>query len=186
MNDRKESLFSLSVRAARLRDALEESGGELNEETETLLREDEDTAAKLSEKLDCYDELHRFYRSAAETCKSQKELWATRERTMANADRRLFDHVREAMELLGESRMRTAGGAYFYLQDGPVRTEADEAQLAAPYMDVIRAACEAAGLPKWLTVEPRVNRTALKEEFYGKDTRPDGLGFSRDRTVRVR
>ena len=173
------TLYELTRQMAEIEERLVETGGELTPEIEELWQE---TAESLPKKIDNYNALVKNYEAAVEAKKKEenrlKEERKIDERIICN----IKNHLIDVMTRFGYRRID--GKLCKVFLSSSTSTEVDEDLLLQPYGGKIQKFQEQ--LPSWLTVEFKVNKTALKDAYKDKDVTPAGVQFVKGTTLRIK
>lgn len=162
------TLYQLTNQMAEIEAMLEETGGELTPELESLW---EETSESLPQKVDGYNQVLRNLTAYAANLADEIKRLQGLKRTADNSAKRIKEHVLDCMEAFGLTRLE---GNYCKMSlRSSTQTEVDEDSVLMPYL----ARVEKLGLPSWITCELKINKTALKEAFKGKDVTPGGVRF---------
>ena len=156
MVSNKMTLFALTEQMADIEAMLEETGGELTPELEAQWAE---TRESLVKKVDNYNALVQKLKAYSDNIKAEQDRLAKLKKTADNSLRRITDHIKAAME---EFDMKNLEGDYCKMSlRAYTSMEVDEELVLAPY----NAALEriAARLPKYITLEAKISKTAIKE-----------------------
>lgn len=173
------TLFQLTTQMAAIEDALDETGGELTPELEELW---EETGASLIQKVDNYNALILKMQTYSDNLGAEIKRLQALKKTADNSLNRVKGHVKDAMVANGFSKLE---GAYCKMSlSSSTSTVVDEDLLLQPYGGKIQKFQEQ--LPSWLTVEFKVNKTALKDAYKDKDVTPAGVQFVKGTTLRIK
>lgn len=173
------TLYELTGQMASIEAMLEETGGELTPELEEMWQE---TGESLVNKVDNYNSLIiKLGDYSDNIAKRIKELQALK-KTADNSLSRIKGHIKDVMVANGFSKLE---GAYCKMSlSSSTSTVVDEDLLLQPYGGKIQKFQEQ--LPSWLTVEFKVNKTALKDAYKDKDVTPAGVQFVKGTTLRIK
>ena len=162
------TLYQLTNQMAEIEAMLEETGGELTPELESLW---EETSESLPQKVDGYNQVLRNLTAYATNLADEIKRLQGLKKTADNSAKRIKEHVLSCMEAFGLTRLE---GNYCKMSlRSSTQTEVDEDSVLLPYLSRV----EKLGLPSWITCELKINKTALKEAFKGKDVTPGGVRF---------
>ena len=162
------TLYQLTNQMAEIEAMLEETGGELTPELESLW---EETSESLPQKVDGYNQVLRNLTAYATNLADEIKRLQGLKKTAENSAKRLKEHVLDCMETFGIQKLE---GAYCKMSlRSSVATEVDEESVLMPYV----ARLDRLMLPSWITCELKVNKTELKNAFKGKDVAPGGVRF---------
>ena len=153
------TLYELTARQQRIEDMLVENGGELTPELEAELN---DNTEALTEKVDGYHHIIRRMEAQAAAFKKAKEEMAEKQRICNNAVKRIKEHLAHVMQAGGITKLE-GELAKVTLRRNEVVNVYDEDELMKPYHMVIETL--KANLPPFITVDVKVNNTALKEDI---------------------
>lgn len=171
------TLYQLTGQMKAIEDILEENGGEITPELEGLWQE---TAESLPQKVDGYNQVITNAARYSENIAAEIKRLQGLKRTADNTVRRLKEHIADCMIAFGLARL---DGNYCKISlSSSTSTEVDEETALAPYI----ARIDRMMLPSWVTCELKVNKTALKDEFKGKDVTPSGVRFVENKSIRIR
>jgi hypothetical protein len=164
---------------AAIENALDETGGELTPELEELW---EETGASLIQKVDNYNALILKMQAYSDNLGAEIKRLQGLKKTADNSLNRVKGHVKDAMLANGLSRLE---GSFCKMSlSSSTSTVVDEDLLLQPYGGKIQKFQEQ--LPSWLTVEFKVNKTALKDAYKDKDVTPAGVQFVKGTTLRIK
>lgn len=173
----KETLYQLTTQMASIEDMLEETGGELTPELESLWDE---TTESLTAKVDNYNSLLTKLGDQADNLAREIKRLQALKKTCDNSVKRIKEHVRDCMIANGIDKLE---GAFCKMSlSSSTSTEVDEDTVLLPYLSRV----EKLGLPLWITCELKVNKTELKNAFKDKDVTPAGVTFQKNTTLRIR
>ena len=164
------TLFELSVNDQLVSQLLEDNGGEITPEIETLLEETKDLFPK---KIDGYGVMLRKFKSLEEACDAEIKRVQGIKKTAQNSQKNMRRHIQDTMDLFGYQKLE-GNMTKMYLTKSK-SLDVDEEALLAQYKAKIEAL--SASLPPYLSVEVKVSKTALKNEFKGSDVLPAGCMF---------
>ena len=173
------TLFQLSQEMMAIEDALWESGGELTPELEQAMTENAESMAK---KVDGYNAVIRSLGSKADVLDAEIKRLTALKKVAENAQKRIKEHMLDTMNAFGIDKLE---GAYCKVSKSrSTKTEVDEPTLLQVYTPMLDGVNES--LPPYLSVEYKVNKTALKD--YIKDTgiTPAGVEFVESYSLRIR
>ena len=161
------NLYQLTAEQARIEALLEENGGEITPEIEEALTL---TAEALPRKVDGYGVLIRQFAAAEAACDAEIKRLQGLKKTAQNAQRGMKDRILYAMQTFGYDKL--AGETTKFSTRTSKAVEIDEETLLARYRDEI--AEFNATLPDWLSVEAKVSKTAISNEYKATGITPEG------------
>ena len=162
------TLYQLTNQMAEIEAMLEETGGEITPELEAVWNE---TSESLPQKVDGYNQVLRNLTAYAANLADEIKRLQGLKKTADNSAKRIKEHVLDCMETFGIQKLE---GNYCKMSlRSSTQTEVDEDSVLLPYLSRV----EKLGLPSWITCELKINNTALKEAFKGKDVTPGGVRF---------
>lgn len=162
------TLYQLTNQMAEIEAMLEETGGEITPELEAVWNE---TSESLPQKVDGYNQVLRNLTAYAANLADEIKRLQGLKKTADNSAKRIKEHVLDCMETFGIQKLE---GNYCKMSlRSSTQTEVDEDSVLLPYLSRV----EKLGLPSWITCELKINKTALKEAFKGKDVTPGGVRF---------
>ena len=173
------TLFQLSADLVAIEDALWENGGELTPELELAMQE---TEASLAKKVDGYYSLINSFASKKDIIKGEIDRLTKHKKTAENAEKRIKQHICETMGAFGIEKLE--GNFVKFSRGKSTSTETNDDQLKAAYQSAIADLAEL--LPPYLTIEVKVNKTALKEYIKETGITPAGVEFIENWNLRVR
>lgn len=162
-----------------IEDALWENGGELTPELEQALAETEQSIAV---KADGYNSLIRRFSSQADVIDAEIKRLTALKRTCQNAEKRLKEHVCEVMGMFGIDKIE---GQYCKISRvKSAKVEANEEMLLAAYLNAIAQLEEV--LPPYITIEPKISKTAIKEFQKAEGILPAGAEIVENYSLRIK
>lgn len=174
-----KTLFQLSADMAAIEDALWENGGELTDEIAQALTE---TEASLASKVDGYNAVIRSFASQSAMIDAEIKRLTALKKTADNAEKRLKQHVCDTMALFGIDKLE---GTYCKISRAKSsKIETDDATLLFSYTTMIDELN--AKLPPYITVEPKVSKTAIKEYQKTEGILPAGAEVVENWSLRIR
>lgn len=173
------TLFELSTQDARISSLLEESGGELTPEIEALMEETQDLFPK---KVDGYGVMLRKFKSLEEACDSEIKRIQAIKKTAQNSQKSMRQHILDTMTLFGYQKLQGNMTKMWITKSNSL--EVDEEVLLSQYKAKIEALSES--LPPYLSVEVKVSKTALKNEFKGTDVLPAGCELKENESLTIK
>ena len=162
------TLYELTAEMAAIEDELYESGGELTPELEQELTE---TRESLLRKVDSYNALMQKLGAMAESAKKEAERLTKLKKTAENAQKRVKERLLWNMNVFGLEKLE--GNLCKMSIRNSKSLEVDDAVVLNPYLGAIEKLRKT--LPEWMTVEVKVNKTAIKETYKGTDILPAGV-----------
>ena len=173
------TLFQLSADMAAIEDALWENGGELTDELAVALQE---TEQSLTKKIDGYISLLQSLASQKAMMKAQKERFAKMEKIADNAEKRIKEHLNFNMETFGIQKLEGETGKATRTKS--TSTEVNEELLLAPHLFALGEFTK--NLPPYITVDLKVNKTAIKDFYKETGLLPEGVQFVENYSLRIR
>ena len=173
------TLFQLSSDLVAIEDALWENGGELTPELEQAMEETEQSLAK---KADGYYSLIHSFAYKKDVIKAEIDRLTKLKKVAENAEKRIKQHICETMGAFGIEKLE--GDFVKFSRAKSVSTETNDDQLKAAYTAQIADLIDS--LPPYLTVDVKVNKTALKEYVKESGITPAGVEFVENWSLRVR
>lgn len=150
------TIYELAAEWQRLEDELYENGGVLTEEMEAQMAE---TKESLKDKIDNYQRLIARLTAQAAEAKVEEERLSKLRRTAENSVKSLKNHILGCMQAFGLDKIE---GELCKVSTARVKSvECNNDTIVSPYEDSIRELN--ATLPSWITLEPKVSKTTLKE-----------------------
>lgn len=151
-----ESLFNLTLQMQEIEDALYENGGEFTPEIEAALAE---TKESMMAKVDAYyaiiGKLKATQAAAGEEIKNLQRI----KKVAENGESRIKDHILEIMGTFGIERLESNLHKMYRRRSEKMETNDD--MMLAGYQRQIEEL--KASLPDYVTIEVKVNKTALKQ-----------------------
>lgn len=151
-----ETLFNLTLQMQEIEDALYENGGEFTPEIENALAE---TKESMMAKVDNYYAILGKFKAtqtaAAEEIKNLQRI----KKVAENAESRIKDHILEIMGTFGIERLESNLHKMYRRRSEKMETNDD--MMLAGYQRQIEEL--KASLPDYVTIEVKVNKTALKQ-----------------------
>lgn len=174
-----KTLFQLSADMSAIEDALWENGGELTPELAEAMQE---TELSLAKKADGYNALIRSFGAQKEILKAEIDRLSKLKKVAENAEKRIKQHMCDTMGMFGIDKIE--GERCRITRVRSVATETDDEALMS---DIIPSLAEfSESLPSYLTVEVKVNKTALKEYIKESGITPKGVEFVENHSLRIR
>ena len=173
------TLFQFSADMVAIEDALWETGGELTPELEQAMQE---TSASLAKKADGYYSLIHSFASKKDIIKAEIDRLTKLKKVAENAEKRIKQHICETMGAFGIEKLE--GNFVKFSRGKSTSTETNDDLLKAAYTAQIANLMDA--LPPYLSVEVKVNKTALKEYIKETGITPAGVEFVDNWSLRVR
>lgn len=173
------TLYELTAQMCEIEDVLEEAGGELTPELESLWNE---TRESLLAKVDDYNGLYRKYEAADTALESEIKRLQRLQKTARNSMKSLKAGLADNMHRFGLRRM---DGKYCKVSLRKSSSlEVDESLMLKPYEEAI--ARIGAALPPYITVETRISKQMIKEMYKGTDTLPAGCSEVERENIQIR
>ena len=179
--ENKMTLFALSEQMVAIEAALEENGGELTPELEAAWTE---TSESLSHKIDNYNALVQKLTAYSAAIKAEQDRLAALKKTADNSLKRIKDHIKDTMVQFG---IKSIEGNFCKVSlTTSTATEVDEEAVLAPYKADIEAL--AARLPGYVTLEPKISKTGIKDASAGlpDGTTLPGVTFVKNTGLRIK
>lgn len=174
-----KTLFQLSCDMMAIEDALWENGGELTDELAQAL---EETEQSLAHKVDGYNHLIASFASKAEIIDKEIKRLTALKKTAVNAEKRLKQHVCDTMGMFGIDKLE---GAYCKMTRAKsTSTEVNEDLVLASYLGRLQDLND--GLPPYLSVEFKINKTAIKDYIKTEGITPAGVELVENYSLRIR
>ena len=173
------TLFELSANDRLVSQLLEENGGELTPEIESLL---EETKELFPKKIDGYGVMLRKFKALEEACDSEIKRIQGIKKTAQNSQKNMRKHIQDTMDLFGYKKL--VGNMTMMWISTSNSLEVDEDALLSQYTAKIEALNKA--LPPYLSVEVKVSKTALKNEFKGADVLPAGCTIKESESLTIK
>lgn len=161
------NLYQLTAEQARIEELLEQNGGEITPEIEEALTL---TAEALPKKVDGYGVLIRQFAAAEAACDAEIKRLQALKKTAQNAQKGMKERILYAMQTFGFDRLN--GETTKFSTRSSKAVEVDEAVLLDKYRDKLDAF--SATLPEWLTIETKVSKTVIKDQFKSTGITPEG------------
>lgn len=172
------TLFQLSADMAAIEDALWENGGELTDELAEALQETETSIAR---KADGYYHLINSFASKASVIKAEIDRLSKLKKVAENAEKRVRQHICDTMGMFGIEKLE--GDLVKFSRGRSTSTETNDEQLKAAYTAQIANLMDS--LPPYLSVDVKVNKTALKEYIKETGIQPAGVEFTEKYSLRI-
>ncbi|MBR4755326.1 MAG: siphovirus Gp157 family protein [Bacteroidales bacterium] len=164
------TLYELTAQMRQIEEQLDETGGELTPELEDLWNE---TGESLVQKVDNYNALLIKIENYSENLSNEIKRLQNLKKTADNSVARIKGHIKDTMVANGFSKLE---GAYCKMSlSSSTSTVVDEDLLLQPYNHKIQALQDS--FPSWLTIEPKVSKSELKNAYKDKDVTPAGVQF---------
>lgn len=173
------TLFQLSADMAAIEDALLENGGELTPELEQAMQETEQSLAK---KVDGYYSLILSIVAKKDVLKAEIDRLTKLKKVAENAEKRVKNHICETMGAFGIDKLE--GNFVKFSRGKSTSTETNDDQLRAAFTAQIANLMDS--LPPYLSVDVKVNKTALKEYIKETGITPAGVEFIENWSLRIR
>ena len=153
----ERTLYELTAQQAAIEDALYENGGEATPELEMMLAE---TAAALPQKIDGYNHILSRMKSIEDGCSAEITRLQALKKTAQNGQKYLKMHLLDAMQTFNIERLEGNTCKVFRKATPASVLIEDEAKMWSAYKGRIEKLQKQ--LPDWLTIETKVDKTALK------------------------
>lgn len=173
------TLFQLSADMAAIEDALWENGGELTPELEQAMQETEQGLAK---KADGYYSLIHSFAAKKDVLKAEICRLTKLAKVAENAEKRVKNYICETMGAFGIDKLE--GNFVKFTRAKSTSTKTNDDQLKASFIAQIGNLTGI--LPPYITVEVKVNKTALKEYIKEMGITPAGVEFVENYSLRIR
>jgi len=173
------TLFQLSADLVAIEDALWENGGELTPELEQAMQETEQSLAK---KADGYYSLIHSFAYKKDAIKAEIDRLTKLKKVAENAEKRLKQHICDTMGMFGIEKLE--GNFVKFSRGKSTSTETNDEQLKAAFASQIADLTDI--LPPYLSVDIKVNKTALKEYIKEEGITPAGVEFVENWSLRIR
>lgn len=174
-----KTLFQLSADMAAIEDALWENGGELTDELSQALQETETSLAK---KADGYYSLIHSFAAKKDVLKAEIDRLTKLKKVAENAEKRVKQHICDTMGMFGIDKLE--GNFVKFSRGRSTSTETNDDQLRAAFTAQIANLMDS--LPPYLSVDVKVNKTALKEYIKETGITPAGVEFVENYSLRIR
>ena len=161
------NLYELTAEQARIEDLLEENGGEITPEIEEALTL---TAEALPKKVDGYGVLIRQFAAAEAACDAEIKRLQALKKTAQNAQKGMKDRILYAMKTFGFDKL--AGETTKFSTRKSTAVEVNEDLLLMNYREKI--AEFVATLPKWITLEVKVSKKVIGDDYKTTGITPEG------------
>ena len=173
------TLYQLTNQMAEIEAMLEETGGELTPELETLW---EETGESLVAKVDNYNALINHMDAYCKNLDTEIKRLQALKKTGDNSLARLKAHIKDVMVANGFSKLE---GAYCKMSlSSSTSTVLDEELLLQPYYGKLQRLQE--DLPAWLDIEPKISKSIIKDTYKDKDVTPAGVSFVKGVQLRIK
>lgn len=173
------TLFQLSADLVAIEDALWENGGELTPELEQAMQETEQSLAK---KADGYHSLIHSFAYKKDAIKAEIDRLTKLKKVAENAEKRIKQHLCDTMGMFGINKLE--GDFVKFSREKSTSTETNDEQLKAAFASHIADLTDI--LPPYLSVDVKVNKTALKEYIKETGIQPAGVEFVENWSLRIR
>ena len=173
------NLFELTAEQARIEALLEENGGEITPEIEEAM---DLTAEALPKKVDGYGVLLRQFAATESAADAEIKRLQVIKRVAQNAQKSMKDRILYAMQTFGFDKL--SGGVTKFSTRASKAVEIDETILLAKYLEKIQALQES--LPEWLTLEPKVSKKVIGDNFKATGMTPEGAQVVENQSLIVR
>ncbi len=173
------TLYELTAQMAEIESILEETGGELTPELEAAWCETRDG---LLSKTDGYNALIQKLKASETAIDNEIKRLQNLQRTARNGQKRLKDHILECMGTFGIDRL---DGQLCKMSIRESRSlKVDEDTVLSPLRSRIDDLN--AKLPDYVTVEVKVSKTLIKDQFKGTDVLPSGCEWVKGKSLQIR
>ena len=170
--EKKMTLYELGEQERKLEEMLYESGGEITPEIEALMT---DNADDMAAKVEGYNRIIREYDSFISGCDEEIKRMTAKKRQADNAKKRIKEHILEMMRLFDWSRLKGADGGVSISRSSRRSLDVNEDVFLSRYD--IGAKVAGLGLPSYITLVPKIDKTALGNALKGAETMPEGVEF---------
>lgn len=159
------TLYALTEQMTAIEAMLEDNGGELTPELESMWDE---TRESLVQKVDNYNALVQKLDAYATNIKAEVKRLQALQKTADNSLKRIKDHIKAVMEANGISTLE--GKLCKMSLTHTTATETDDELILKPYEDAVEALRKQ--LPVYVNVDLSVSKAAIKE---AANALPDGV-----------
>ena len=173
------TLFELSSEQRTIEALLEENGGELTPEIESMMAETEDLFPK---KVDGYGVMLRKFQSMEKMCDDEIKRVQGLKKVAQNSIKSMRSHLLDTMLHFGFQKLK---GNMTQMWVGKSKSvEVDEEVLLAKYKAKIEALQES--LPPYLTVEVKVSKKAVSDAYKAGGVLPPGCEINENDTLTIK
>lgn len=173
------SLYDLQGTMFQIEQELDDNGGELTDELATLLT---DTELSIKQKADGYRAVMAKFGDKADAIDKEIKRLQSLKKTAVNAEKRLKEYILGVMGIYGLKKIE--GDLCTMTRSTSKSLDVNEELLLSQYAEKIAELQSA--LPKYLTVEIKVSKTEIKNEFKDSDILPAGCNYVENESLRVR
>ena len=178
--EKKMTLYELGEKERQLEELLYESGGELTPEIEALMT---DNAENMAAKVEGYNRIIREYDNFVSGCDEEIKRLTAKKRQAQNAKDRLKSHILDIMRLFDWSRLNGTDGVR--ISRGAKKSlEIDEDVFLSRYD--IEAKVAGLGLPDYVKLVPKIDKTALNAALKGGAEMPEGAEYVENEFITIR
>ena len=175
----KKTLYQLASEWLRIEDELWESGGDLTPELEAEMTE---TRESLEAKVDGYNSLYRKFGSVASSASAEIERLTKIKRVAEKAQQRVKDRLKWNMDALNINSLE--GSLCKISRRKSTSLKVDDDVMLERYQGKIRALGKF--LPDYMTVEVKISKKAISDQFKGSDVLPAGCERVQNETIQIR
>lgn len=175
----KMTLYQLASEWLRIEDELWESGGDLTPELEAEMTE---TRESLTAKVDGYNSLYRKFGSVKDAASAEIDRLMKLKRVAENAQKRLKERLKWNMDVLGIDSLE--GNLCKISRRKSTSLKVDDDAMLERYQGKIRALGKF--LPDYMTVEVKISKKAISDQFKGSDVLPAGCERVLNETIQIR
>lgn len=173
------TLYQLASEWLRIEDELWESGGDLTPELEAEMTE---TRESLTAKVDGYNSLYRKFGSVKDAASAEIDRLMKLKRVAENAQKRLKERLKWNMDVLGIDSLE--GNLCKISRRKSTSLKVDDDAMLERYQGKIRALGKF--LPDYMTVEVKISKKAISDQFKGSDVLPAGCERVLNETIQIR
>lgn len=177
----KMTLYELGEQERRLEEMLYESGGEITPEIEALMS---DNADDMATKVEGYNRIIREYDNFIAGCDEEIKRMTAKKKQADNAKKKLKEHILAMMRLFDWSKLKGADGGVSISRSVKRSLDINEDIFLARYD--IGAKVAGLGLPAYITLVPKIDKTALANTLKGAEEMPDGAEFVENEYITMR
>lgn len=152
----EQTLYQLTAQQSAIEDALYENGGEVTPELEQMLQE---TAVALPAKIDGYNHILCRMKAMEDACSGEIARLQALKKTAQNGQKNLKSHLLDAMITFGIDKLEGTTCKVFRKSTGG-SVETDDSLLWSAYEGDLAELKKR--LPPWLSLECKVDKTAIK------------------------
>ena len=177
----KMTLYELGEQERRLEEMLYESGGEVTPEIEELLS---DNNEDMSAKVEGYNRIIREYDNFIAGCDEEIKRMTAKKKQAENAKTRIKEHILTMMQLFGWNKLKGAEGGVSITRSTRRSLDINEDIFLSPYD--IQARVAELKLPSYVTLVPKIDKTALTKVLNEQAEMPDGAVFVEKEYITLR